>query len=94
MLNGIHARKVRHTLSNRHRWFIWYQWIEGKRKPRRKLTNFCDAFRRSNRTAKPLQASDKHCIRAIMLIPEKFVGSPVHSFGYVWERGHHVCGAT
>ena len=35
ILNGQHARKVRHELSNRHRWWIWYQWIEGKLKVRR-----------------------------------------------------------
>lgn len=35
MLNGIHARKIRGSLSNRYRWWIWYQWLEGKLKPRR-----------------------------------------------------------
>ena len=35
MLNGIHGRRVRHTLSNKHRWWIWYQWREGSLRPRR-----------------------------------------------------------
>jgi hypothetical protein len=35
MLNGIHGRRVRHQLSNSHRWWLWYQWIAGKLKPRR-----------------------------------------------------------
>ena len=35
ILNGTKGRKYRHGLSNRHRWWIWYQWIEGKMKPRR-----------------------------------------------------------
>jgi len=26
MLNGQQARKYRHELSNKHRWWIWYQW--------------------------------------------------------------------
>jgi hypothetical protein len=35
MLNGIHGRRVRHQLSNDHRWWIWRQWTGGKLKPRR-----------------------------------------------------------
>jgi hypothetical protein len=35
MLNGLQARKCRHELSNSHRWWIWYQWIEGRLKQRR-----------------------------------------------------------
>lgn len=35
ILNGQQARKVRHELSNKHRWWIWYQWLEGKLKVRR-----------------------------------------------------------
>ena len=35
MLNGQQARKYRHELSNKHGWWIWYQWIDGKLKPRR-----------------------------------------------------------
>jgi len=35
ILNGQQARKVRHGLSNKHRWWIWFQWVEGKLKPRR-----------------------------------------------------------
>src|SRR6266478_7781497 len=35
MLNGQQARKYRTVLSNRFRWWIWYQWIDGKLKPRR-----------------------------------------------------------
>lgn len=35
MLNGIHARRIRHELSNNHRWWLWHQWIAGKLKPRR-----------------------------------------------------------
>src|SRR5579863_2371127 len=34
-INGVEARKYRHGLSNRHRWFLWHQWREGKRKARR-----------------------------------------------------------
>jgi hypothetical protein len=35
ILNGQQARKVRHELSNKHRWWIWYQWLEGKLRVRR-----------------------------------------------------------
>jgi hypothetical protein len=35
MLNGIQSRRVRHQLSNKHRWWLWYQWTSGKLKPRR-----------------------------------------------------------
>ncbi len=35
ILNGQQARKVRHELSNKHRWWIWFQWLEGKVKVRR-----------------------------------------------------------
>ena len=35
MLNGIQGRKVRHTLTDQHRWWIWYQWTQGRLKPRR-----------------------------------------------------------
>lgn len=35
MLNGIHARRVRHQLATNHRWWLWYQWIAGNLKPRR-----------------------------------------------------------
>ena len=35
MLNGLQARKYRSSLSNKQRWWIWYQWMEGKLKPRR-----------------------------------------------------------
>jgi hypothetical protein len=35
ILNGQQARKVRHELSNKHRWWIWFQWLEGKLKVRR-----------------------------------------------------------
>ena len=35
ILNGQHARRVRHELSNKHRWWIWYQWLEGKLRVRR-----------------------------------------------------------
>src|SRR5260221_4725489 len=35
ILNGQQARKYRHELSNRHRWWIWHQWIAGKLKVRR-----------------------------------------------------------
>lgn len=34
-LNGVQGRKYRTELSNKHRWFIWFQWQEGKLKPRR-----------------------------------------------------------
>jgi len=30
-LNGQQGRKIRHQLSNRHRWFIWYQFIGGRK---------------------------------------------------------------
>src|SRR5262249_37462839 len=34
-LNGIQSRKYNYTkLSNRFRWWIWFQWIEGKLKVR------------------------------------------------------------
>jgi hypothetical protein len=35
IINGQQARKYRRSLSNKHRWWAWYQWIEGKLKPRR-----------------------------------------------------------
>jgi hypothetical protein len=35
ILNGHKGRAVRHGLSNRHRWWIWYQWLEGNLKVRR-----------------------------------------------------------
>jgi hypothetical protein len=35
IINGQQARKYRRTLSNKHRWWIWFQWIEGKLKARR-----------------------------------------------------------
>jgi hypothetical protein len=35
IINGQQARKYRRGLSNRHRWWIWFQWQEGKLKPRR-----------------------------------------------------------
>lgn len=35
MLNGLQARKIRRELGRRHRWWIWFQWIAGKLKPRR-----------------------------------------------------------
>ena len=35
IINGQQARKYRRGLSNKHRWWIWLQWREGKLKPRR-----------------------------------------------------------
>jgi hypothetical protein len=35
IINGIQARKYRRGLSNKHRWWAWYQWTQGKLKPRR-----------------------------------------------------------
>jgi hypothetical protein len=35
IINGQHARKYRRPLSNRQRWWIWYQWRDGKLKARR-----------------------------------------------------------
>lgn len=35
IINGQQARKYRRSLSNNHRWWIWYQWIAGKLKARR-----------------------------------------------------------
>ena len=35
ILNGQQGRRVRHGLSNQHRWWIWYQWTAGKLKVRR-----------------------------------------------------------
>jgi hypothetical protein len=35
IINGQQARKYRRSLSNKHRWWAWYQWIEGKLKARR-----------------------------------------------------------
>jgi len=35
-LNGIQSRKYNYAkLTNKFRWWIWYQWLEGKLKPRR-----------------------------------------------------------
>lgn len=35
ILNGKEGRRVRHSLSDRHREFIWDKWINGEMKPRR-----------------------------------------------------------
>jgi hypothetical protein len=35
IINGQQARKYRRSLSNKHRWWIWFQWIEGKLNARR-----------------------------------------------------------
>ena len=35
IINGQQARKYRRELSNKQRWWIWYQWTGGKLKPRR-----------------------------------------------------------
>jgi hypothetical protein len=35
IINGQQSRKYRRGLSNRHRWWIWFQWLDGKLKPRR-----------------------------------------------------------
>lgn len=35
IINGQQGRKIRCDLSNKHRWWIWYQWTGGKLKPRR-----------------------------------------------------------
>lgn len=35
IINRAQAGKIKAPLSNRHRWWIWRQWIEGKLKPRR-----------------------------------------------------------
>jgi hypothetical protein len=35
IINGQQARRIRITLSNKHRWWIWFQWVEGKLKARR-----------------------------------------------------------
>jgi len=35
IINGQQARRIRHTLSTKHRWWIWYGFIEGRLKPRR-----------------------------------------------------------
>src|SRR5229473_6183576 len=35
ILNGQHGRRFRHQLSNKHRWYIWYQWTAGNMKVRR-----------------------------------------------------------
>lgn len=35
IINGQQARKYRRTLSNRHRWWAWYQWTNGNLKARR-----------------------------------------------------------
>jgi hypothetical protein len=35
ILNGQQGRKYRRGLSNKHRWWIWYQWTQGKLKVRR-----------------------------------------------------------
>ncbi len=34
-INGVESRKYHKTLSNKHRWFIWFRFIEGSIKPRR-----------------------------------------------------------
>lgn len=35
ILNGQQSRKYRRELSNRHRWWVWFQWTQGKMKVRR-----------------------------------------------------------
>ena len=35
IINGQQARKYRRELSNKQRWWIWFQWNDGKLKARR-----------------------------------------------------------
>ena len=35
ILNGQQGRKYRHGLSNKHRWWIWFNWLDGNLKVRR-----------------------------------------------------------
>jgi hypothetical protein len=44
ILNMQAARKVRHQLSNPHRWWIWRQWLNGKkvRRTRKSLEQLAD----------------------------------------------------
>ena len=35
IINGQQARKYHRELSNKHRWFIWYKWLDGSIRPRR-----------------------------------------------------------
>ena len=35
IINGQQARRIHSELSNRHRWWIWYQWLSGKLHARR-----------------------------------------------------------
>lgn len=48
IVNGQQARKYKTPLSNKHRWWIWYQWLEGGLKPRRtqKALEYIDEMRR------------------------------------------------
>jgi hypothetical protein len=35
IINGAKARRQRHALSNKQRWFLWYKWQEMEIRPRR-----------------------------------------------------------
>ncbi len=35
IINRAQAGRIRAPLSNRHRWWIWFQWTDGMLKPRR-----------------------------------------------------------
>jgi len=42
-INSVEARRYKRILTNKHRWHLWYQWIQCKRKsPRR--THLTDAW--------------------------------------------------
>lgn len=76
MLNGLHARRVRHPLSNRHRWWIWYQWMEGKLKPRRtrKALEYIEEWDRKPDRSPPVSGPD---------LPERIEESPKKKRGSV-----------
>jgi hypothetical protein len=48
IINGIQGRKYRTSLSNKHRWWIWYHWLRGELKPRKtqKAMEYIEEMRR------------------------------------------------
>jgi hypothetical protein len=69
-LNGQQARKYRTVLSNKFRWWIWYQWIAGKLKPRRtqKAREWTEDWR--GRSADPFE-QNKTESEAVNVVPKR-----------------------
>jgi hypothetical protein len=71
MLNGIYGRRFRHPLSSKHRWWLWHQWIAGKKKPRRtrKALEYIQEWDR--KPAAPLLMAERRLPEPIEEVPQK-----------------------